>query len=123
MVSLAEGETRRAPPAGSFKRGGAGVNLGTPAPAIGLPGIGLPAPSALAYGEAMASERAMDAIGRIERALGRLDAVAARPAPPPPPPQDDGELLRLREAHQSLRGQVESVIGQIDGLIAKGETR
>jgi hypothetical protein len=70
----------------------------------------------------MVSERAMEAVGRIERALARLDAVADRPAPPPPP-QDDSELLRLRDAHRTLRGQVESVIAQIDGLIAKGETR
>jgi len=60
----------------------------------------------------------MEAIGRIERALARLDAVADRPAPPSPP-RDDSELLRLREAHGTLRSQVESVIAQIDGLIGK----
>jgi hypothetical protein len=67
----------------------------------------------------MADDRAMEAIGRIERALARIEAAAAKR--PEPAPRDDSELRQLREVHQALRGKVEGAIGQIDRLLAAGE--
>jgi hypothetical protein len=58
-------------------------------------------------------------LGRIERALARIEAAAARPAPPPPPsPEPD---TRLAAAHARLRGRVEAAISEIDALLAVGE--
>ena len=68
---------------------------------------------------AMADDRAMEAIGRIERALARIEAAAAKQ--PEQAPRDDTELRQLREVHQALRGKVEGAIGQIDRLLAAGE--
>ncbi|HEV2747662.1 MAG TPA: hypothetical protein VGW34_10230 [Allosphingosinicella sp.] len=63
----------------------------------------------------MADEQAMKAVGRIERALARIEAAAERA---PPAPRDDGELRELRQVHQALRGKVEGAIAQIDRLLA-----
>ncbi len=64
----------------------------------------------------MASERAVQAMERIERAIARIEAAAGQPAAS----GDDGELERLRSAHQALRGQVEGAIAQLDRLLANG---
>lgn len=66
----------------------------------------------------MAYDKAMQAIGRIERALARIEAAATTDRAPP---RDDRELLSLRQAHQALRGKVEGAIAQIDQLLAAGE--
>ncbi|MEA3049652.1 MAG: hypothetical protein QOG84_1488 [Sphingomonadales bacterium] len=60
-------------------------------------------------------EKALAAVGRIERALARIEAAAARPAASPAP--DDS----LREAHAALRGKVETAIRQIDQLLMSAE--
>ena len=65
----------------------------------------------------MTDERAMKALERIERALARIQEATGRP----PPPRDDGELIKLREVHQALRGKVEGAISQIDRLLATAE--
>jgi hypothetical protein len=66
----------------------------------------------------MTDARALQAVARIERALERIEATAARPATPPPVPiRDEAELVRLREVHQTLRSKVEDAIGQIDRLL------
>jgi hypothetical protein len=65
---------------------------------------------------AMADERAMTALRRIERAIARIEAA---PAPQAPEPTDTSEVERLREAHRSLRTQVEGAIAQIDRLLEK----
>lgn len=65
----------------------------------------------------MADDSAMNAIGRIERALARIEAAATRA----PEPRDDSELRQLREVHQALRTKVEGAITQIDRLLAAGE--
>jgi len=62
----------------------------------------------------MADPRALDAIGRIERALARIEAAALRPRPAA---SDPAELEELRSAHLALRGRVEGAIGQIDRLL------
>jgi hypothetical protein len=62
----------------------------------------------------MADDRASQALARIERALARIEQAAGRE----PAPRDDGELRRLRETHQHLRGKVEGAISQIDRLLA-----
>ena len=64
----------------------------------------------------MADERAMFALGRIERALARIEAAAGRA----PAAANDGELQELRQAHQALRGRVEGAIAQIDHMLAAG---
>jgi hypothetical protein len=66
----------------------------------------------------MGDQRALDAIGRIERALARIEVSARRP---PPPTTDAAELERLRGAHQALRGRIEGAIGQLDRLLDGGE--
>lgn len=66
----------------------------------------------------MAEERALQAIGRIERALARIEAAAGRP--PDSQSADREELDRLRAAHGNLRGRVEGAIGQIDRLLDGG---
>lgn len=65
----------------------------------------------------MADERAMQALERIERALARIEEATGRA----PPPRDEGELIKLREVHQALRGKVEGAISQIDRLLATAE--
>ena len=62
----------------------------------------------------MADERATQALERIEQALARIERAASFQAAP----RDDGELRRLRETHQLLRGKVEGAISQIDRLLA-----
>ena len=69
----------------------------------------------------MGQETAGIAIARIERALARIEAAAARPAPAPSQAPDDQEVSELRRAHQALRARVEGAIAQIDGLLATGE--
>ena len=66
----------------------------------------------------MADQRALAAIARIERALGRIEAAAGRPRAAP---GDDGELRRLRQVHEALRGKVEGAIVQIDRLLETAE--
>jgi len=63
----------------------------------------------------MTDERAMQALDRIERALARIQEATSRP------PRDEGELIKLREVHQALRGKVEGAISQIDRLLATTE--
>jgi hypothetical protein len=65
----------------------------------------------------MGDQRALDAIGRIERALARIEAAGRRPHADG---GDNAELETLREAHRALRGRVEGAIGEIDRLIASG---
>jgi type II secretory pathway component PulJ len=105
-----EGEGLVHPPARSFKRGGVGVNLAALLARLAAAGLH-------AYSKAMSSERAIEAMERIERAIARVEAAAstARPAS-----HDDGELQQLRETHRALRGQVEGAIAQIDRLLANG---
>ena len=66
----------------------------------------------------MADIRAMEAIDRLERALARVEAAAARR--PEPEPRDD-ELIQLRQVHQTLRSKVEGAISQIDRMLEAGE--
>jgi hypothetical protein len=68
----------------------------------------------------MGQERVDQAIGRIERALARLEAVAAQPSRSTGM-ADDGEIIELRRSHQQLRGRVEGAITQIDQLLAAAE--
>ena len=67
----------------------------------------------------MGDQRALDAIGRIERALARVEAAAARAQAAQRNDAAAGseELVRLRGAHQALRSRVEGAIGQIDRLL------
>ncbi|HEX4735979.1 MAG TPA: hypothetical protein VH331_00285 [Allosphingosinicella sp.] len=66
----------------------------------------------------MGDDRVIELIGRVDRALARIEAAAARPAAPAP---DDGRAAALEQAHQVLRSRVESAIMQIDRLLASGE--
>ena len=69
---------------------------------------------------AMADQRALDAIRRIEQALARIEAAASRPTPPAQPAED---YERLREAHDALRRRVAGAIGQIDNMLETEGTR
>jgi hypothetical protein len=70
----------------------------------------------------MADQRALDAIGRIERALARVEAASHRAQTARAARDGDGseDLERLRGAHQALRAKVEGAIGQIDRLLETG---
>lgn len=65
----------------------------------------------------MADQRALEAISRIEAALGRIEAAAERPAPSAAI-VDSAELAQLRSAHQALKSRVAGAIGEIDRLLA-----
>jgi erythromycin esterase-like protein len=67
----------------------------------------------------MGDDRVIELIGRIDRALARIEAASARSAAPPA--ADDGRTAAIAEAHRALRAKVESAIAQIDRLIAAGE--
>jgi len=67
----------------------------------------------------MADQRALAAVRRIERALARVEAAAARSASAPD--GDDQEMERLRSAHEQLRQRVNGAIGQIDALLESGQ--
>ena len=69
----------------------------------------------------MTDARAIDAIRRIERAVARIEAAAATPAPAAD--ENPVEFERLRQAHDALRRQVAGAIGQIDRMIETGEAR
>jgi len=64
----------------------------------------------------MGQDRAELAIGRIERALARIESAAERGLQSSA--SDDGAL---REAHEALRGRVSDALAQLDGLIASAE--
>jgi sialic acid synthase SpsE len=67
----------------------------------------------------MADELAMQAIGRIERALDRIEAAADAAADRTRQAQAAQEdLIRLRRTHDGLRIKVEGAIDQIDRLLA-----
>jgi capsule polysaccharide export protein KpsE/RkpR len=63
----------------------------------------------------MPDEQAIIAIGRIERALARIEAAIGNAQPASP---DNHELQLLRERHRSLREKVEGAVSQIDLLLA-----
>lgn len=67
----------------------------------------------------MGQDRAAAAIERVERALSRIEAAAARR--PSPPPSDTRELSELRDAYRALRGRVEGTIGALDRLLAMAD--
>ena len=64
----------------------------------------------------MGQERMSQALGRIERAIARIEAAAAG-ATAQPPSGDAAEVEALREAHEALRGKVQGAIAQIDRLL------
>jgi hypothetical protein len=64
----------------------------------------------------MGQDKAEMAIGRIERALARIESAARRDAESAAS-TDNG----LREAHQALRGRVREALTQLDRLIASAE--
>ena len=64
----------------------------------------------------MGHERVSQALGRIERAVARIEAAGSngggqRAA------ADGEETASLREAHEALRGKVQGAIAQIDRLL------
>ena len=64
----------------------------------------------------MGQDKAELAIGRIERALARIESAAERSLQSSA--SADGAL---REAHEALRGRVRDALAQVDGLIAAAE--
>jgi HAMP domain-containing protein len=60
----------------------------------------------------MAEDRLNRALGRIEDAISRIDAAAAKGNAQP-----SAEVESLKEAHRALRGKVQSAIDQIDSLL------
>ena len=56
----------------------------------------------------MSNDRMINAIGRIERALSRLEALQA---------PDTGALEHLQEKYAHLRSETGQVLSDLDGLI------
>jgi hypothetical protein len=67
----------------------------------------------------MGQDRAAEAIERVERALSRIEAAAARR--PAPPASDNQELSELRDAYRTLRARVEGAVGDLDRLLATAD--
>jgi hypothetical protein len=63
----------------------------------------------------MGQDRVDAALGRIEQAIMRLEAVERAPANVPA--ATDGELEELRGAYRTLRGKVEGAVGELDRLL------
>jgi hypothetical protein len=66
--------------------------------------------------EAMEDRRALNALARIERAVARIEAAAAKRAR-----AENAELEALRVAHGRLRERVERAVGDLDDLLAPRE--
>lgn len=64
----------------------------------------------------MVEERILAAVERIDDAMARIEAAAARPAIPLSPAPD----AALRERHEAMRGRVEAAIAELDALIRNG---
>jgi hypothetical protein len=64
----------------------------------------------------MGQERVSQALGRIERAIARIEAAGSGGGGQGPA-ADSAEVDGLREAHEALRGKVQSAIAQIDRLL------
>lgn len=79
---------------------------------------------------AMGDDRLIIAIGRLERALARLESVGRAPAAAPAAGADgaaamarvqaaEAELARLRERHERLRTGAAAALAGLDRLIAE----
>ncbi len=55
---------------------------------------------------------------RIERALARIEAAAARPAPPVTAPDAVRALAELSARHEALRGEARAALDGLAALIA-----
>ena len=64
----------------------------------------------------MGQDRVSQALGRIERAIARIEAAGSNGSRQPPA-ADNSELDGLKEAHEALRGKVQGAIAQIDRLL------
>jgi hypothetical protein len=64
----------------------------------------------------MPHDRMMQAIGRIERALSRLEHIDLRPN------SSDSESSDLAQRHERLKAETRAVLGEIDGLLAGMES-
>ena len=60
----------------------------------------------------MPQDRMMQAIGRIERALGRLETLHVSAAKQSEEPSD------LQQRHNRLRQETQAVIGELDHLLS-----
>ncbi|MBY8823135.1 hypothetical protein [Sphingomonas colocasiae] len=113
----ADAESRRAVPLSAARRG---VNLRVPG-ACHVSATLAPARSrGISHG--MSEDRLILAIGRMERALARVEAAAATPVPPAVEANgvDENVHRSLQERHDRLKTRVEAAITALDGIIAKG---
>ena len=70
----------------------------------------------------MSEDRLILAIGRLERAVSRVEASALNAVAPPvvAPDETHSALRALTVRHDRLRQRVEGAITVLDGIIAKG---
>jgi hypothetical protein len=64
----------------------------------------------------MAHDRLIEAIGRMERALGRLEAIDLSPSP------NVGSDPELAQRHEALKSETRAAIGDISRLLAGMES-
>ena len=67
---------------------------------------------------AMSVNDGLTAIARIEHAIARIEAIAARPAPMPGP---DLAFAELTARHEALRRDAQQALAELSGLIAAAE--
>ena len=73
----------------------------------------------LLFHRGMTDRRLILALGRLERALARVEAGIGS-APRPLSPDESEVLFRLAERHRTLREATESAIERIDRLLGSG---
>ena len=72
----------------------------------------------LLFHPVMTDRRLILALGRLERALARVEGIGS--APRPLSPDESEALFRLAERHRTLREATESAIERIDRLLGSG---
>jgi hypothetical protein len=111
-------ESRRAVPLSAERRG---VNLWGPAACHVSATLAPQRIRGISHG--MSEDRLILAIGRMERALARVEAAAAAPVAPPIEANaaaDQTAYSSLQDRHERLKTRVEAAITALDGIIAKG---
>ena len=111
------GRWHESPRAVSLTAGNRGVNHGNRHKCLMLAHGGTPAISHI-----MSEDRLILAIGRLERALARVENAAQKSAVSAPPVDHEAQAAwnALSTKHERLKQQVEGAIVALDGIIAKG---
>lgn len=64
----------------------------------------------------MSENGALTALGRIERALARIEAATARA---PQPPANERQMAELAARHDALRAETRQALADLDKLLSE----